>query len=66
MIFRKNNANTCVNNFKIQIGNEIIQKETSAKFLGMYMYMYADDQLKWTTHKKKYNTKKYKSLLNHI
>ena len=45
-IYKKNNANTCVNNFKIQIGNEIIQKKTSTKFLGMYI----DDQLKWTTH----------------
>ena len=46
MIFRKNNANKCVNNIKIQIGNETIQQETSTKFLGMYI----DDQLKWTTH----------------
>ena len=44
MIFRKNNANICVN--KIQIGNDTIQKETSTKFLVIYI----DDQLKCTTH----------------
>ena len=43
MVFRKNNANTCVNTFNI---HETEQKETSTKLLGMCI----DDQLKWTTH----------------
>ena len=33
MIFRKNNANTCVNNCKIQVGNETIQKEFTHNIL---------------------------------
>ena len=43
---------------KIQIGNEIIQKETSTKLLGMYI----DDQLKWSTHINHCNSKLSSSL----